>query len=118
MALQARILVERGIDRVSDLGLVSGFLVVHFPGEGRSEIDHFAGVCIDHQEVLVRVGLLLAAVVLFLLGHVRRALTAAFGAINRPLRCPFPCQWAGSDILRRAFWRHPQVGQRGLEDGQ
>ena len=73
---------------------------------------------IDQQKVLVRVGLLLATVVLFLLGPVRRALTAAFGAINRQLWGPFPGQWAGGHTPRLAFWLHPEVGQRVLEDGQ
>ena len=53
IALKARILVECGVGRGSNVVLVSGFLVVHFAGDGRSEIDHFAGVCIDQQQVLV-----------------------------------------------------------------
>lgn len=63
-------------------------------------------------------GLLLAAVVLFLLGHIRRALPAAFDAINRERWGPFPGERARSDIVRLAFWRHPEVGQRVLEYGQ
>src|SRR5260370_5778334 len=92
IALKARILVERRVDRVRDLVLVSGFLVVPFAGDGRSEIDHFAGVFIDQQKVLVRVGLLFAAVVLLLLGRIDRALATAFSPINGQIRCPFPRQ--------------------------
>ena len=118
IALQARLLVEWGVGRGSTLVLVSGFLGVPCAGAGRSERDHWAGVCIDQQQVLLRLGLLLAAGVLFVRGHLRRALTAACGALNRERWCLFPGARARSDIVRRAFWRHPEVGQRVVAYGQ
>src|SRR5260370_1717638 len=88
--LKARILVERRVDRVRDLVLVSGFLVVPFAGDGRSEIDHFAGVFIDQQKVLVRVGLLFAPVVLLLLGLLDRPPPISFLPLNSQCRPPVP----------------------------
>src|SRR5437773_12509774 len=37
IALKAGILIERGVDRITDRGLVSGFLVVYAAGNCRSE---------------------------------------------------------------------------------
>ena len=91
---------------------------MHCAGHRWAEPDHLAGHLVDQQNMLIRMGFLLAAVVLFLLDWVRRALPAAFGAINGRRGAPFPCQRAGRDLPRLAFWLHPEVGQSVLEDGE
>src|SRR6516225_12149528 len=70
IALQARVLVERGIGRIGNLLLIGGFLVVLFAAHSRSQIDDLFGVFVHQEEVFVRMGFLLAAVVLLLLGGI------------------------------------------------
>jgi hypothetical protein len=81
--LQAGIFVQRGVGWVRDRDLIGHLFVVPFPRHGRTKIDHLAGVCIDQQQVLDRMGLLLTAVMLLLLGGVDRPLATAVGAVNR-----------------------------------
>ena len=50
--------------------LIGGFLVVFFAGHGRSQRDDFVGVFVHQEEVVVRMGFLLAAVLLLLLGGI------------------------------------------------
>ena len=118
IALKAGVFVERGIHRIPRLGLIGGFLIVHVAGHCWAEPDHLAGDLVDQHNILLRMGFLLAAVVLFLLDGVRRALPAAFGAIHGQRGAPFPCQRAGRDLPRVAFWLHPEVGQRVLDGGR
>ena len=104
--------------RIHWLGLIGRFLVMRFAGHRWAEPDHLAGGLIDQQNIFIRVGLFLAAVVFFLHDGVRWALTAPFGAINGQRWAPFPGQRAGRNLLGVAFWLHPEVSQRVLEDGE
>jgi len=66
VTLKTRVLIERGIDGIGNLCLIGGFFVVGFAGDGRAKIHHFAGRFVDEQHVFVRMGLLLAALMLLL----------------------------------------------------
>src|SRR3989442_10946527 len=103
IALKARVLVERGMDRIRDLGLVGRFLVVGFADHGRPQIDHFAGGFVHQYDVLVRMRFLLAAVMGLLLGGVGRALAAPLRAVNGQIGCALSCQWAVGDPARAAL---------------
>jgi len=116
IALKARVLIQRGIDRGRHLVLIGRFLVVGLARDGRAKIDHFRGRLIDQQDVLVGMGLLLAAVGLPLLGGLDRALPAAFGPIDGPIRCPFPRQRVLRHTACIAFWPHAKVCERLLQD--
>jgi hypothetical protein len=118
IALQAGILIPCGIDRVRNLVLIGRFLVVGFTRDGRAKIDHFSGGLIDQQDVLVGLGLLLAAGVRPLLGGLDRTLPAAFGPIDGSIRCPFPRQRVLRPTACIACWPHAQVCERLLQDGE
>ena len=63
VALEARVLVQGGARRVLQVRLVGDPLVVGGAGVGAAEEQHPLGGAADHEHVLVRVRLLLAAVV-------------------------------------------------------
>ena len=98
--------------------LVSRFLVVPLAGDGRSAIDPFAGMCIDQQQVLVRVGLLFAAGGLLLLGRIARALAAALGAVTGHIRGACQRQGAGGNPARVTLRRQAESGSGPWQDGQ
>src|SRR5207245_10576303 len=97
IALKARVLVERSMDRIRDLGLVGRFLLVGFADHGRPQIDHFAGGLVHQCDVLVRMRFPLAAVMGLLLGGVGRALAAPLRAVHGPLGWARSCAGAVAD---------------------
>ena len=64
VALKARVFVQGGVGRLGNRGLIGSLLVMRASRNCRAEIHHFAGRLIDQQEVLIAMGLLLAALVL------------------------------------------------------
>ena len=108
IALQARVLGERGVDRVVHLCLIGCFLVVFFASHGRPQVDDFVGVFVHQQEVFVRMGFLLAAVLLLVLGGIGRALATALGAVNGHIGGALERQGTGGNPARIAFWRHAE----------
>src|SRR2546425_1012954 len=79
-------------------------------GHRRPQIDHFLGVFVDQQEVLLRMCFLLAAVLLLLLRGVDGTLTTALGAVYDLIGGPLKRQGAGGDPARVALWRHAESG--------
>ena len=118
IALKARLLVECGVDRGGDLGLVGRLLVVHFPGHGGPQRDYLAGVCMDQQQVLLRMGFLLAAVRRYGLAGVRRTLAAARGPVQDPSGGTLSREGMGGDPARVAFRRHVKSGSGAWQDGE
>jgi hypothetical protein len=59
---------------------------VLFAGHGRSQIDDFVSVFVHQEEVVVRMGFLLAAVLLLLLGGIAGPLATALRAVDGPIR--------------------------------
>ena len=57
-----------------------------FAGHGRSQIDDFVGVFVHQEEVFVRMGFLLAAVLLLLLGGIGGPLATALRAVDGHIR--------------------------------
>ena len=82
VALKACVFIEGGVGRVRHVCLIRGLLVVRFPWDSRTHIDHLLRVGVDHEAVLIRLGFLCAALVLLLLGGILRALAAAFRAVH------------------------------------
>ena len=97
VALKAGVLIERGVKGISNRGLIGGLLVMCSTCYRRTQIDHFAGVLVDQQNVLVRMGLLLAALMLLLQRLIGGALAAAFGAINGESGCTLQHQLTMGD---------------------
>src|SRR5713226_8807011 len=115
IALEAGILIKRGVDRGSDRGLVSGFLVVHAAGKGRSEIPHFVGVCVHQEDVLVRVGLFLAAVMFFVLRGVGGPLPAPLRAVHGQCGCALQGQRVVGHLACLTLRRLPHIPQGVLQ---
>src|SRR5438445_3246640 len=78
---------------------------MRFAGHRRPQIDHFLGVFVDQQEVLLRMCFLLAAVLLLLLRGVDGTLTTALGAVYDLIGGPLKRQGAGDDPARVTLWR-------------
>src|SRR5512147_3127253 len=97
VALKAGVLIERGVKGISNRGLIGGLRVMGCTCHRRTEIDYFAGVLVDQQNVLVRMGLLLAAIILLLQRLIGGALAAAFGAIKGEIGCTLQHQLAVGD---------------------
>ena len=66
IALKAGVFVLGSVGRISDLGLIGRFFVMRATRDRWAKIDNFAGRLIDQQQVLIGMGLLLAAVVFLL----------------------------------------------------
>ena len=91
---------------------------MHLAGCGWSQIDDFAGVFVDQEQVLVRMRFLLAAIVLLLLGGVGWALATALRAVDGQIRGTLKRQGTGSDPAGVTLRRHAKRGQGALQDGQ
>src|SRR6516225_7704655 len=118
IALQARVLVERGIGRIGNLLLIGGFLVVLFAGHGRSQIDHFGSMLVHQHEILIRMRFLLAAVLLLLLGGIGGTLATALRAVDGHIRGALERQGAGGTPARVALRRHTEGGSGPWQEGQ
>ena len=118
IALKARVLVKRGMGRIGNRLLLGGFLGVLFAGHGRSQRDDFVGVCVHQEEVFVRLGLLLAAGLLLLLGGMGGPWATALRAVDGHSRGALSRQGAGGNPARITLWRQPERGEGPLQDGQ
>lgn len=110
IALKAGVLVERGVGWIGKLRIIGGFLVVRFARDGGPQIDHCAGVFVDHHDILIRVGFLLAAVMRPLDAGGVGPLAAALRTINRQRGRPFPGQGCGCDPTRVALRGEREIG--------
>src|SRR5262245_7738276 len=104
VALKARVFVQGGVGRIGDLGLIGSFLVMRASRDCRAEINHFTGHLIDQQEVLIGMGLLLAAIVLLLQPGVCGTLSAALGPVKRRRWRTFQGQRTRGETTRVAIW--------------
>src|SRR5882762_9356212 len=116
--LKARVLVERGMGRRGYLLLIGCFLVVLFAGHGRSQIDHFVGVLVHQQEVLICMRFLLAAVLLPLLCGIGGTLATTLRAVDGHSRSPLQRQGAGGNPAFFALRPNTESGEGPLQDGQ
>src|SRR5436309_8057661 len=82
IALEPGVLVQGGTRRIAQVFLVGEALVVDRPGTRAAEEEHTGHRGADHEDVLVGVGLLLAAVVPGLFFGVFRPLPASLRAID------------------------------------
>jgi hypothetical protein len=114
--LKAGIVVQGGIGRGHDRGLIGHLFIVHVARDRRTERDHLPGVCVDQQQVLVGMRLLLTAVMRLLLGSVGRPLATTFGAVNRQIRPAFERQVVVCHAARVTFRLHPQSIQGIAQD--
>jgi len=104
--------------RIGKLPLIGRLLVVLFPGHGRPQRDDVVGVCVHQQEVLVRLGLLFAAVLLLVLHGIGGTLTTALGAVKGHIGGALQRQGAGGNPARVALRRQTESGEGPLQDGQ
>ena len=118
IALQARILVKRGVDRVHELVLICRFLVVLFAWDRWPTRDSFAGLCVDPSDVLSGLGLLCAAGGVLVPRRIRRALAAAFGPINGQRRRTFQGPRMDSDTACITCRLHRPRRERLVQHGQ
>lgn len=116
IALKARVLVERGVGRRGNLSFIGRLLVVLFPGHGRPQRDDFGGVFVDQQDVLVRMGFLLAAVLLLVLRGLGGTLATALRTVDGHIRGALQRQGTGGNPAGIALRRHAESGQGTLED--
>jgi hypothetical protein len=116
VALKAGVFIECGVGRVSPLCRIRCLLVVRFPWDSRTPIDHFLRVGVDHEDVLIRMGFLFAALVRLLLGGIFRALAAAFCAVHLEMGAAGERQRTHRDPTRVALWGFSQVAQGVLQD--
>src|SRR6266849_9989476 len=110
IALKTRVLAQRRVGWIANLCPISRFLVVRFADHRRPQIDHFGGVFVDQQEVLVRMRFLLAAVLLLLLRGVGWTLATALGAVYDPIGGTLKREGAGGDPARVTLRRHAESG--------
>jgi hypothetical protein len=104
--------------RIGHLLLLGCFLVVLFAGHGRSQRDDFVGVFVHQEEVFVRMGFLLAAVLLLLLGGMGGPLAMALRAVAGHIRGALSRQGAGGTPARITLRRQPESGEGLWQDGQ
>ena len=114
--MKAWVFIECGVGRVSHLCRIRCLLVVRFPWDSRTQIDHFLRVGVDHEAVLIRLGFLFAALVRLLLGVIFRALAAAFCAVHLEMGAAGARQRTHRDPTRVALWGFSQVAQGLLQD--
>ncbi len=74
------------------------------------QIAHFAGVFVDHHNILIGVGLLLAAVMRALGTGGVGPLAAALRAIKGQRGRPFPGQGCERNPTRGALWGEREIG--------
>ena len=118
ISLKATILTQRGRRRIGYIGLVSHFLVMGLAWLCWTEIEYPVGLGIDYQQVFVRMGFLLAAVMLSLFLTVLGSLPPTFSAIYQQIGWFWQQSVAGGQSTRFPFWFHFQRGQRLLQHGQ
>src|SRR4029434_2281597 len=103
IALKAGIFVECGVGAVRHHRFIRRLFVGRFARQRRPQRDDFARVLIDQEDVLVGMGLLLAAGVVLWLSGISWALATAFGAIHRQVWSACQGQRARRDTLRVAL---------------
>ena len=118
IALQTRVLAQRRVGWRAHLCPISRLLVVRCADHRRPQRDHFGGVCVDQQEVLVRRRFLLAAVGLLVRRGVGWTLATALGGVPDPIGGTRQCQGAGGDPARVALRRHAESGEGPWQDGE
>ena len=116
VALKAGVFIECGVGRVSHLCRIRCLLVVRFPWDSRTQIDHFLRVGVDHEDVFIRMGFLFAALVRLVLGVIFRALAAAFRAVHLEMRAACERPRTHRDSTCIALWGFSQVAQGVLQD--
>ena len=116
VALTACVFIAWGVGRVRHLCLIRCLLVVRFPWDSRTQLDHFLRVGVAHEAVLSRMGFLFAAIVLLLLGVIFRTLAAAFCAVHLEMGTACERQRTPRDTPRVALWGFSQVAQGLLPD--
>jgi len=109
--LKAGIFAQSGVRGKIDGGLIGCFLIVLFALDRRTEIDHFARLLINQQDVLVSMRFLLATVVGSLLGVVLGTLPSSLRAVNEQIGGALVDQLAVGNSLAIALGRHFQIGQ-------
>lgn len=114
--MKAWVFIECGVGRVRHLCLIRCLLVVRFPWDSRTQLAHFLRVGVDHEDVLIRMGVLFAALVRLLLGVILRALAAAFCAVHLAMGAAGERQRTPRDPTRVALWGFSQVAQGLLQD--
>src|SRR5215472_3704334 len=118
VALKTGVFVQRRVDWIGNLCLISRFLVVRPSCNCRTEIDHFVCRFVDQHDVLVRMGLLFAAVVLLLYGGIGGTLAAAFRAVQGQVWRPLKRQGAGRHLAGVALRRDAQIRQGVPQNGE
>jgi hypothetical protein len=116
--LESSILVEFRPRRVGDGLLIGHLLVVCFPREGSAEELDAVVVHVEEDQVLVAVGLLLAAVVNCLFSRVFRPLTPPVGAVDDQPRASPGLGSALGEVPGVPLWDDAHVIQGGAEDRQ
>ena len=86
-------------------------------GHGRSQREDLVGVCVHQEEVFVRRGFLLAAVVLLVLGSLGGPLATACRAVAGQSRGALWRQGAGGHPACRTLRRQPESGSGPWQDG-
>ena len=104
--------------RLGHLRLIGRVLVVLFAGHSRAQIDDFGGVFVHEEEIFVRMGLFLAAVVCLLLHGIGGTLATALRPVDGHIRGPLQRQGAGGHPARIALRRHSESGSGLLQNGQ
>jgi len=116
VALKAGGFIEWGVGRVSPLGRIRGLLVVRFPWDRRTPIDHVLRVGVDHEDVFIRRGLLFAALGRLWLGGLLRALAAAGRAVHLESRAACERHRTHRDTTRIALWGFSQGAPGVLQE--
>ncbi len=109
IALKARVFGERGVVGIRNLRVIRGLLLVGCARHGGTQIHDLLRVLLDEEDVFVRVGFLLAALVLLLFGVILWALAAAFAPVNRQVGTASACQITGRHMPRVARGGLPEV---------
>jgi len=108
--LKARIFAQGSTLRIGNPVLISDLLILLLATFGRAEVDHFARMAVRQQDILVRMGFFLAAVVLsLLLGVFLCHQSANPGLFRAPERyheqlaalAPVSCPWLRAIVAKQ-----------------
>lgn len=118
VALKAGILAQCCAHGKSDFGLTGRFLVVGLALYRGAQRDHFAGVFIDQNNVIVCRDFLLTAVVSPRLGSLLGALPSSLAAVDEQIGCLLVDQLTAGNCFAIVLRRHVQISQCALQHRQ